>query len=268
MKVVFAHFTSIPFIAGALGVLYYAWTHDGVGAVWMVPFLVIAALIWVLAPQINWWWYSKRPPELGEGVEKALQRFCGFYQRLDPAGQKTFRHRLALTRMSTEWLTKNMPDENVPPDIQTAIATQSVIITWRQSEFLFHHYEKVIVSPDAFLSPEFPYRHHSETYAPENCILLSAKSVMESFAQPNQQFNVALYEYAKIFLSKYPLVPAPPAVEWEDLERISGWSRQVVETSIGIAGIEALPVALCLYHLFPEVFRKELVDMAEVFDKN
>lgn len=267
MKVVFAHFTSIPFIAGALGVLYYAWTHDGVGAVWMVPFLLIAALIWVLAPQINWWWYSKRPPELGEGVEKALQRFCGFYQRLDSAGQKTFRDRLALTRMSTEWLTKNMPDENVPPDIQTAIATQSVIITWRQPEFLFHHYEKVIVSPDAFLSPEFPYRHHSETYAPENCILLSAKSVMESFAQPNQQFNVALYEYAKIFLSKYPLVPAPPAVEWEALERISGWSRQVVEMSIGIAGIDALPVALCLYHLFPEAFRRELVDMAEVFDK-
>jgi hypothetical protein len=266
MKVVFAHYTSIPFITAALGVLYYAWTHDGVGAVWMVPFLVIAALIWVLAPQINWRWYSKHPPELGEGVIKALQRFCGFYQNLDASGQETFRHRLALTRMSTEWLTKNMPDENVPPDIQTAIAAQSVIITWRQSEFLFPQYEKVIVSPDAFLSPEFPYRHHSESYAPENCILLSAKAVMDGFAQPDIQFNVALYEYAKIFLLKKTLVPAPPEVEWEDLERISGWSRQVVETSIGIAGIDALPVALCLYHLFPVAFRRELLDMAEVFD--
>ena len=164
MRLGFANYIAAPFVFAALGVLYYAWKHVGDGAIWMVPCILIAAFIWVLTPQINWWWYSKRPPALETGVVKALERFNAFYQQLDAAGQQRFRERLALTRMATDWTSKDMPDDEIPPDLETAIATQSVIITWNKPTFLFPEFEKVVVAPAAFLSPEHPFPHHSETY--------------------------------------------------------------------------------------------------------
>ncbi len=236
-----------PFVFTALFILYYAWTHAGNGAIWMVPFLLIAALIWVLAPQINWWWYSKRPPALEKGVAAALGQFCGFYQRLDTAGKQRFQERLALTRMAIDWTPMRSEENAVPPDVETAVAAQQVIVTWGKEDFLFPDFEKVIISPTAFLSPELPYNHNSETYAPENCLLFNGKSVLEAFAQP-QLFNVALYEFAKVYILRYgaPLLPEGTAT-WEQIEAQYGWTRERVEQAVGVAGLDPLPVAVGLH---------------------
>ncbi len=248
MRIVFANMLAAPFVFTALFILYYAWKHVGDGAIWMLPFLLVAALIWVLSPQINWWWYSKRPPALEQGVVAALEQFCGFYQRLDAVGKQRFQDRLALTRMSIDWTPMRADENAVPPDVETAVASQQVIVTWDKENFLFPDFEKVIISPTAFLSPEMPYNHNSETYAPENCLLFNGKAVLEAFAQPQQLFNAALYEFAKVYILRYGALQLPEgAATWEQIEAQHGWSRQQVEQAVGVAGLDPLPVALGLH---------------------
>jgi hypothetical protein len=247
MKIAFANLLAAPFVFTALYILYYAWTHAGDGSLWLIPFLLIAALIWVLSPQINWWWYSKRPPALEQGVVAALEQFSRFYQRQDAAGKQRFRERLALTRMATDWTPMGTTDEAVPPDVQTSIASQQVIITWEKEDFLFPDFEKVIISPEAFLSPELPYNHHSETYAPEKCLIFNAKSMLDAFTKPQQYFNIALYEYAKVYMLRYGTPELPAGTDtWEHIEATYGWTRQQVEQAVGVAGLEPLPVAVGL----------------------
>lgn len=267
MRVAFAHYLSIPFIAGALGVLYHAWENEGAGGVWIVPFLLAAAFFWVFTPQINWWWYSKRPPALEEGVVAAITRLVPFYQQLDETNRKRFRDRLALTRMATNWTGKDMPDE-IPPDLETAVAVQSVIVTWKQDDFLLHDLENIVIAPGPFLSPEHPYRHSSETYRPESCMLFSAKAAMDAFVQPDQHFNVVLYEYIKATLAERYRSTFPIENEeelWGDIAEISHWSPAAIVGAVGTREVDLLSVLWCLYYTFQDRFQQILPEWAGHF---
>ncbi|MBL7826417.1 MAG: hypothetical protein JNJ57_07295, partial [Saprospiraceae bacterium] len=113
----FSNLLAIPFISGALFFLYLAWTIDGKYAPWMIPFLVAAAVIYIMSPQINWWWYSRRPPRLSPQMQEMLSRFCPFFQRLSPEQKIRFEGRVALFRMGTDWTPLSWPDDApLPPD--------------------------------------------------------------------------------------------------------------------------------------------------------
>ena len=250
--------------------LYLSWKVDSSYAPWMVPFVVLGAVIYVLSPQINWWWYSRRPPELSPKLRLLLERFSGFYQGLDAAGQKRFRDRVVLYRMGTEWMPTGWPDGVMGPDVELAVVAQAAMLTFQREVFIFSKFEKVIVYPMPFPSPEYPFAHASELYAPDGCLLLSAEQVMAAFADPQRWYNVALHEYARVFMLSYPDMPYPELESediWMKLERVSNLSRQKVESVVGLAGVEALPVAIHHYFIFPKPFRDLLPEIAGQFDR-
>ena len=253
MRIVFAHYLSAPFLAAALGILYFAWEHDGQGALWMVPFIVAAAFIWVLTPQINWWWYSKHPPELEDGVKQALAQWTPFYQALPEAERLRFRQRLALTRMATNWTSKQMPDDEIPPDLQVAVAVQAVIATWHRDKYLLPEVENVVISPDVFFSPQYPYPHFCETWLPEQCILLGARPVMDAFAQPHLYFNIALYEYLQR-VPEHPLFRRagmmPEEALWQQIKDLSGWDHAYITEATGLKEVSAVAVWACVQLTF------------------
>lgn len=270
MRQVFANFLAAPFVGGALLFLYLTWTRDIDYAPWIIPFVVGSALIYILGPQINWWWYSRHPLDLSPGLTELLERFCGFYQRLDAAGKKRFRERVGLFRMGTDWDPIAWPDGVLPPDVELALAAQAVMLTFNRPTFLFEKFEKVIVYPKAFPTPEYPFLHSSELYEPDGCLLFAAEQVMTGFLQANQFYNVGLHEYAKAFVLTYPneSYPVISASDiWEQLQLVSGLTREQVESLIGIAGVEPLPVAIHHYFVFPEQFRKIFPEKAVAFDQ-
>lgn len=276
MRQSFAHLVAAPFLIAAMGVLYYAWTHAGTGALWLIVLLLPVAVIYVFAPQINWWWYSQRPPQLEAALVKMLEQHCAFYQHLSPACQQRFRERVALFRMGTEWTPMGWPEEGgVPPDVETAIAVQATIFNFAKQQLLFERFEKVIVYPIAFPSPEYPYPHASELYEPDGCIIFSAQHVVRALVQPMQYYNVALHEYAKAFHVTYPTTVFPkfdaPDV-WLRLELVSGMPRAAIENFMDMAGLDVLHVALHHYFTFPnrftEVFPAEAKALDQIFPKS
>lgn len=273
MRQVFANFLAAPFVGGALLCLYLTWARDLDYAPWIIPFVIGAALIYILGPQINWWWYSRHPLDLSPGLTELLERFCGFYQRLDAAGKKRFRERVGLFRMGTDWDPVAWPDDVLPPDVEVALAAQAVMLTFNRPAFLFEKFEKVIIYPKAFPTPEYPFLHGSELFEPDGCLLFSAEQAMPGFLQPERYYNIGLHEYAKAYILTYPNEPYPvmstPDI-WEKLEQVSGLSREQVESLIGIAGAEPLPVAIHHYFVFPkrfdEIFPAETTLFKQIFD--
>lgn len=269
MRQAFVNYLAAPFVGGAIFMLYCTWTFDSAYAIWIVPFVLVTAVLYVFSPQINWWWYNRRPLELEPRLRLMLENKYGFYRRLDPVAQKRFRDRVGLFRMGVEWMPMAWPDEVVPPDVQLALAAQAVALTFSKPVFLFNKFEKVVVYPKPFPSPEYPFAHASELHEADGCLIFSAEQVMLAFMQPGQWYNVAMHEYAKAFVWSYPQEPYPVFPDetiWEAFEKISGMSRQFVESVIGLAGVDALPVAIHHYFLFPEQFRAVLPDRASALD--
>lgn len=266
----FANYLALPFVVLSLLFLYLAWEVDSDYAIWILPGVLVSAVLYIFNPQINWWWYSKRPPELSAGLRSLLGRFGSFYKRLSEADKRKFRGRVALFTMAVDWEPLGWPDETLPPDVQTIIAAQAVTLTFHKEKFLFDEFEKVIVYPAPFSTPEYPFDHASEMYAADGCLLFSAREVMKAFAEPANWYNVALHEYARAYERAYPLAPWPTLREediWEKLEAISGMPRSHVESVIGLAGTEALPVAVHHYFVFPDRFVEVLPEVYNVFEE-
>lgn len=268
----FSNYLGAPFVLLSLVFLYMAWEVDSDYAVWMIPTVVIAAFIYSFAPQINWWWYRRRPPELEPGLTKLLERFSRFYQALSPENRRKFRTRVAMFRMGTDWEALAFEDESVPPDVQLALASTAVMLTFPLEQFLLPKFEKVIVYPRPFPTPEHPYDHASELFAPDGCLLFSAEQVVQAFAEPSLWYNVALHEYARAYVISYPEKPYPAFTGddvWEKLEAASGMPRGHVESVIGIKGAEPLPVAIHHHFTFPdrfrEIFPQESADFNRIF---
>lgn len=268
MRQVFATYLAAPFVGGAILMLYLSW-QDSDYAIWIVPFVVAAALIFILSPQINWWWYTRRPQDLSPGLTATLERFCGFYKRLDAAEKKRFRERVGLFHSGTDWTPMAWPDDVLPPDVTLALAAQAVTLTFHRPQFLFEKFEKVLIYPKPFATPEYPFMHASELYEPDGCLLFSAEQVMAGFVQPGA-YNLGMHEYAKAFVHNYPHEPYPDLSApdtWGRLQAVGGFPREQVDEITGIAGVEPLPVAIHHYFIFPEKFRQVMPQQAATFDQ-
>lgn len=259
----FSNLLAAPFVAAALILLYLSWTVDSAYAPGLAAAVLPAALVYVFAPQIDWWYYSRRPKPLEARLRILLEQYMPFYRQLPAAGRKRFEDRLMLFRLGTEWMPMAWPDEEVPPDVKLALCAQAVSLTWARPDVLLAKFEQVIVYPKPFPTPEYPFGHASELYAPDGCLLFSAEQVMQAFVQPYRWYNVGLHEYAKALVLCYPELAWPDADQpdiWEKLERVSHMTRAHIESVIGLAGVDPLPVMIHHYRVFPEAFRGSFPD--------
>ncbi len=266
----FAYLLAMPCVIGALTFLYLAWTVDNKFAPYMIPFLVVGAIIYIMSPQINWWWYSKNMPKLSEGLTRLLKRFCLFYQNLPAAEKRKFEGRVGLFRMGTNWTPIGWPEDELPPDVSLALAAQAVTLTFHREQFLFPAFEKVIVYPKPFPSPEHTYPHSSELHAEDGCLIFSAEHLMKAYFNPGQLYNIGMHEYAKAYVLAYPAEDWPEfggETVWADLESVSGMSREHVENVVGLTGLDALPVAIHHYFMFPLTFKKAFPEISAQLDK-
>lgn len=260
----FAYRLATPFALLGMIFLYLAWTRDSAWSFWLIPCLLVVAVIIIFSAEINWWWYKRQPPRLPSVLGRLLERHCGFYQRLSAPDKDRFRQRVMLFRLGTDWTPMGWPEEmeQLPPDVELALAAQAITLTFQQEEFLLEKFEKVIVYPRAFPSPEYPFPHTSELYEEDGCLIFSAEHLMLAFLQGPPLYNIALHEYAHAYVRTWPHHPYPALDDeeaiWEKLVLVSGLSRQQVEGSIGISGLPLLPVVIHHYFTYPEAFAAHL----------
>jgi hypothetical protein len=252
-------YLQIPFAIGALVFLYLAWEVRSGYAIYIVPFVVAMAIIYTLSPQVDWWWYQRKPPELPTPLRHLINTAFPFYQKLSADEKTRFRQRMALYMHANEFMPQGM--DNVPVDVKGVVAASVVQLTFGLDDYLLNKFEHIVIYPHPFPSPQFPEKWHtSEIYEEDGVILFSAEQLMASFLQPVRFFNSGLYEYARVFRRCYPAVVFPSFGEndWEALQQVSGFSKNVVEKWIGLPDPDAVAVAVVYFFVFPEKFRAVL----------
>ncbi len=259
---------AIPFVLALLVLLYLAWEADSSYAIYIVPAVLALVVIYIFQPQLDWWWYKRRPPELDGPIRKLFDRFHPFYRQLSAANQKRFRERVALYTLSKEFIPKAF--DHVPEDIKGVVAAQAVQLTFGQQDYQLSKFERIVVYPQPFPSPQYPEQFHaSEIYEEDGVILFSAEQLMAAFAQPLKNYNIGLHEYAKVYISSYPEKEYPIFDEfiWEKLEAISGFSKKFIHAYIGLEEVNPLPVGICLFFCFPLRFKNILPNAYQAFSQ-
>lgn len=247
----------IPFVLGAIGfLLAYGITQEDSYAVYSVPFVVALAVMYILSPQIDWWWYQRRPPVLHPMVRHLINTKLLFYQNLSAADKTRFRNRMAMYMEGNEFMSQGM--ETVPPDVKGVVAAAIVQLTFGHDDYLLNKFEHIVIYPHPFPSPQYPDQWHAcEHFEEDGVIMFSAEQLVPGFLEPQRFLNIGLYEYAKVFMRCHPTIKFPHINEahWPMLVQISNFPQDKTIQYIGLKEIDLVALAVAYYFSFGEKFK-------------
>lgn len=257
----FSRFLAVPFVLVAIGCLYLIWEGQ-LEALYLVPWVIILAVIFVSSPHIDWWWAKRNPKPMDPKLDAFLHKFFPYYGHMSIPAKKLFSHRVNLCIMATEFIPKAM--EEVPEDIKGLIVANLVMLTLGKKDYRFPKYEKIVAYPHPFPSPQYKEFHASETYAEDGVILCSLEQLIPGATQHKQYYNIALHEFIKIYLETYPtnLPEINEAIEAQ-LVAISGFKMEAVKNFIGLPTLDSQIVAINYFFTFPNNFKAKLPELHE-----
>lgn len=223
----------------------------------ILPAFLALAVLYVMGPQINFWWSRMRPPALEKPAIRFISQHHRFYNALTPEQQEKFRNRVVLIRMAKDF--KSQAADEMPEEIKIVLAANLAHLTFGLDDFLLPAYETVVIYPGAFPSPEYPEVFHaSETFDEDGVFLFAAQQVLLSFTQPTDYYNLCLHELAVGFIRSNPDLPWPGTDEfsWSAINGISGFTRHHIEQWINRPDIEKLAVMVVHFLEYPTDFLK------------
>ena len=234
---------------------------DGHYAIYAVPFFLILAGMYIMAPQINWWWFEKYPPELDPQTKNFLDTHVFYYQKLSPELKTRFRHRVAMFMVGNEFIRpvhKDNPDaaslrNSVPEDLKAAVACNFVQVHFGKTDLVSKKFEHYILYPHSFPTIQFQVFHNSEIYEPDGVVLFSADPLMQGLTQPQNYFNIGLYEMARVFKYSFNATTLPEMPERE-LNNISRMSKEFIESIVGLSDLDNFAITAHHFFVFPQTF--------------
>lgn len=256
---------AIPLVIVAIWNTYRSMATEEVHALGIIIPVILLGIVFVLSPQVNWWWYSRFRPDLAVGLARMLSVSGGPYRSWTPEEQEDFRKKTALFRMNISFKGAAF-DDQIPEDVQVVVAACAVLLTRKLDEFLLSMFQVVVINPLPFLSPQYPEKAHiSESYEEDKVLLFSLQHLMHGFMEPQRYYNIGLHEWARVLAWSYPQYPWPALGEdtWNQLPQISGISRNDLLNYINRPDVELLPAVIVHYVHYPERFRAILPEEAK-----
>lgn len=245
---------------GILAIVFFNLTmfYDRDFSWWIAPWAILLAVVYIMSPQIDWWWYQRYPPKLPEPMVRMLLATMPYFQKL-PSEQKTkFCTRMAMYMEANE-MRKQGPDADpMPEDVKAVVAASVVQLTFGMEDYLLNKFEHIIVYPHPFPSPQYKVWHACENYLEDGCILFSAEQLMAGFAAPQKYFHIGLYEYTKVMKICHPGLRFPDWGNdaWDKLFAISRFPKDAIEKWVGLPDLDVDAVAVAHYFVFPQKFKE------------
>ncbi|MEO0042062.1 MAG: hypothetical protein RL329_1510 [Bacteroidota bacterium] len=274
MKLKPAQFVGLPFAIATFIGFYLAYMKSSEYALYAAIPLIFLSVIFVMSPQINWWWYKRNPPDTPAAITHFLEK-VPYYRLLSPSLKPKFRQRVALYMEGNQFMRPAPPQEDnrtrndVPEDLKAAAAAAVVQLTFGLEDFLLDKFENIIIYPQAFPSPQFPDRLHlSEVYEADGVLIFSADALVQGLTNQNL-FNIGLYEYANAYALQY-LKTKPIEWEagiWDKLALIGGMNEADFQRFFNLPTIHLFGIAVHHFFKLPAAFQKVSPELYQLFEK-
>lgn len=260
---------AIPLALFAAFMLYWAFSYNDQYSKYVIVPVILLGMIYVLSPQLDWWWYKRFPPDVPGPIRAMLEERFEPYQRFSGVEKDQFRQKTAMFRMNVEFKGPAF-DDKIAEDIQFIVAANAVLLTRRKDSFLLPTFKVAVIYPGPFPSPQYPMDFHaSELFQEDGVLIFSAQHLIKGFFEPRHYYNVGLHEWARVFILSYPEGPWPAGADadWERLARVSGFQKDALFKYVNRPDLELIPAAIVHYFHFPDLFREVLPDYAGAFER-
>ena len=232
-----------------------------------LPYLIFATLaciigmigVYFFSDVIDWKWYKDNPPTVEDEMRNLLNKRLPFYQNLSAEDKVKFETRVEMYVRANEFIPNGW--EHVPYDIQAWIAVNPVMLTFHQEDFLLADYERIVIYPHSFPSPQYPEQFHcSEVYPEDGVILFSVEKLLPGVMQPRAYFNIGIYEYAKVYKLMYPHLTYPEmsSLDWMAFEQIVNYTKTKLEDYIGLNDLDSWGILVALIFSHPQEMSEKL----------
>ena len=263
---------AFPLLIGLGVLLYTTYFIDSSYGLYMLPVVIGLVFLYILQPQIDWWWYNRNLPDLEKPIQQLLEAKLPYYKNLDTNQRVRFRQRCALYMLANEFIPQG--PSFVPEDVKASVAANVIQLTFGQMDYRLSMFERVVIYTIPFPSPQFPENlHSSELFEEDGVLLFSADHLVKGTLECQHYFNVGLYEYAKVFRLTYPEYAYPvEGLNWPVLEKVSGFTEEKVKDYIGLPEIDLFAVGVTYFFCFPKKFQELLPEVSQqlqlIFNQN
>jgi len=228
--------------------------------------IVFMGILFVLSPQIDWWWWSRYTPALSKKITDIFEKHWSLYNQLPETEKNLFNKRVFLFSKGKAFDFKGL-DGN-PEDLKAIVAFFPVLLSLHKKEFLYDPYDHLIFYPILFPSPELLKPHASEVHHEDGVLIFSLEHAILGFREPQKYFNTLLYEYCYVHEQKYndELWPQFSQEDIRILEQLSQINLSDIKAKYGYEEIRPAHFGLCCFMQQPGIFRKVLYEKATQFE--
>ncbi len=249
----------------AIGIYLTFQVNQSYGFLIIVSGILLAAL-YMLSPQVEWWWAQRHPPAPNPNMIKFLNEHFDYFRQLNGADKDKFLLRLNYFIMAREF--RAMIGDDVPVPLQTMIAAEGVRTTFGLEDYLLESHERVVVYPHPFPSPDHKKLHHSETNHEDGVLVFASAPVIHQFKGIGHIFNLVLYEWISAFKHQSKAsFPDFHEEDWQVFETDFGTPKRLVEASIGLPDFDRRIVGAVLYLSQKSLFREKFPAQAREFEQ-
>ena len=202
---------------------------------WIIVPILFLTFLYTFRPQIDYWWLKRQKIGLDQPLIDWLNEHSQFYKKLSPSDQQKFEQRASLFLDSKDFSLKAKEDHKLPEQYKLLSIHDALQITWHLEEFLFKKYDRIILYPHAFPTPNHKYLHPCEIHSVDGLILMSKPHLQNGFINSRQFFNIGLYTWitAHMKQTKHEGYPMINALEINALDNILPYPTEKIKELIG-----------------------------------
>lgn len=209
----------------------------------LVPAIFIGILTFVFSSQIDNLMLRGEPQSLPTPMREMLMSTSPWFRQLSDALNAMAEDRMVRWIAKKEFI--NQGDPKAPEDVKFMLAWSAILLTLHQEKYLYDPLDRMVFYNHPFLTPNQPdIVHIVELETEDGTFIFSTPHLVKGFGEPGF-YNISLHAMAEGYASLY-MEEQPSWSEsiWQDLEEMSGISKEALETYLGTELKDPWPVSV------------------------
>ena len=256
---------AFPIILIAVAILYFA--QQSISVFIIIPVAMLVAL-YTFHGILDHWWLSRYPVPFDPRLRDWLNNHFKPYQQLHESDRSKFEYRMTLYIEGRLFSSVGSELRDVPEDIKCMVAAHGIEMCLGIDDYLIGDMDRIYLYKHPFPTPDFPFLHTVETNIEDGVIILSLEQLTNAVISPETHYNIGYHAYAEAFIGTqkgiiYPSVPDG----FEEVNRISGFTRDTILQQTGFENIAILPIHITLFFSHPITYKEVLPEQFKAFSK-